>query len=128
MDAAEFLAGFDIDCEPMTVACHVPCTLQHGQKLPGCVEGVLRGAGFTLTEVSEPHLCCGSAGTYVFTQPELSRDLRERKLGHLQANAPEMIVTANVGCQLHLGAGTDTPVRHWLSVVQERLRSISPPT
>ena len=126
MDAGEFLAGFDIDCEPATLACHVPCTLQHGQKLPGAVEGVLRSAGFTLTEVAEPHLCCGSAGTYVFTQPELSRQLKARKLGHLEAGSPDVIVTANVGCQLHLGSGTETPVRHWLSVVQERLRSIRP--
>lgn len=124
VDAAEFLAQFEIECEPMTLACHVPCTLQHGQKLPGSVEGVLRGAGFSLTSVAEPHLCCGSAGTYVFTEPALSRELRERKLGHLEASGPEVIVTANVGCQLHLGAGTDIPVRHWVSVVQERLRSI----
>ena len=128
VDASEFLAGFEIECEPATLACHVPCTLQHGQKLAGSVEQVLRGAGFELTDVAEPHLCCGSAGTYVFTEPELSRELRSRKLGHLEAGNADLIVTANVGCQLHLGAGTEIPVRHWVSVVQERVRTIRPRT
>jgi glycolate oxidase iron-sulfur subunit len=63
---------------------------------------------------AESHLCCGSAGTYSVLQPALSLQLRERKLGHLQAGRPELILSANIGCLAHLEAGTGTPVRHWI--------------
>lgn len=105
------------------VACHEPCTLQHGQKLPGLVEGILREAGFTLTPVADRHLCCGSAGTYSIFQPKLSKQLRSNKLDCLQAGEPECIVTANIGCQLHLQAAADMPVRHWIELFDPALAS-----
>ncbi|TAM12484.1 MAG: glycolate oxidase iron-sulfur subunit [Nevskiaceae bacterium] len=98
------------------IACHAPCTLQHGQKLPGLVEGILRDAGFELTPIADAHLCCGSAGTYSILQPKLSRALRTDKLHALEAGEPELIATANVGCQMHLQAGTSRPVRHWIEL------------
>ncbi|HEU0198421.1 MAG TPA: glycolate oxidase subunit GlcF [Nevskiaceae bacterium] len=98
------------------IAFHAPCTLQHGCKLPGLVEGILRDAGFTLTPVADAHLCCGSAGTYSILQPRLSEQLRQNKLKNLQAGQPELIVTANVGCQLHLGAQAPIAVRHWIEL------------
>ena len=64
-------------------------------------------------------MCCGSAGTYSILQPEISNQLRERKLGHLQARQPEMIATANIGCLTHLQSGTATPVRHWIELLDE---------
>ncbi|WP_018872692.1 glycolate oxidase subunit GlcF [Thioalkalivibrio sp. ALJ16] len=99
------------------VAWHAPCTLQHGQGLAGRVEPLLQAAGFRLVVVNEPHLCCGSAGTYAITQPELSGRLRQRKLEHLEAATPGRIVTANIGCQTHLQSGTETPVEHWLTLL-----------
>ncbi len=96
------------------VAFHPPCTLQHGQRVRGEVEGLLDTLGVERLAVAESHLCCGSAGTYSVLQPELSRQLRERKLGHLQAGKPDLILSANIGCLAHLQAGTGTPVRHWI--------------
>ena len=103
------------------IAFHSPCSLQHGQKLPGLVEGLLVKLGFELTPVTDGHLCCGSAGSYSLLQPELSRLLRDNKLAGLTTGTPECIVTANVGCQLHLDAGSSVPVRHWLELVDEAL-------
>jgi len=103
------------------IAYHPPCTLQHGQKLTGGVEMLLADAGFELTAVAEKHLCCGSAGTYSILQPEIADALKTRKLGHLQAGAPEMIVTANIGCLTHLQSGTTIPVRHWVELLDDAL-------
>lgn len=103
------------------VAFHCPCTLQHAQKLGGSVEGVLGRLGFDLAPVPDAHLCCGSAGTYSFTQPVLARQLRDNKLDALESGSPDVIATANIGCQTHLGAGGRTPVRHWIEIVDEAI-------
>ncbi len=103
------------------LAYHPPCTLQHGQKLTGDVEALLTQAGFELAPVAEKHLCCGSAGTYSILQPEISNALKLRKLEHLQAGAPEMIVTANIGCLTHLQSGSTVPVKHWIEILDEAL-------
>ncbi len=110
-----------------TLAFHPPCTLQHGQQLRGGVEHWLGELGFDIKVTgAEAHLCCGSAGTYSVLNPELSKQLRERKLGHLQttfgARAPDLIVSANMGCITHLQSGTRTPVRHWVEVLDEALQ------
>lgn len=99
------------------IAFQSPCTLQHGQKLAGVVEKILRDLGFHLTTVPDAHLCCGSAGTYSILQPSLSQRLRARKLAALQSDSPELIVTANIGCLAHLAAGTAVPVRHWIELL-----------
>jgi glycolate oxidase iron-sulfur subunit len=103
------------------VAFHPPCTLQHGQQIQGVVESLLVQCGVDLQPVSDSHLCCGSAGTYSVLQPELSKELRKRKLNNLQANQPEMILSANIGCLAHLQSGTTTPVRHWIEWLDEVL-------
>lgn len=106
---------------PKRIAYHPPCTLQHGQKLTGGVEALLADAGFELTPVAEQHLCCGSAGTYSILQPEIANQLKARKLGHLQAGQPELIVTANIGCLTHLQSGSNIPVKHWVELLDEVL-------
>ena len=103
------------------MAFHCPCTLQHAQKLGGAVEAVLTRLGYDLTDVPDSHLCCGSAGTYSITQPELAAQLRERKLDALESGAPEVIATANIGCQTHLAGAGRTPVRHWIELVEDGL-------
>jgi glycolate oxidase iron-sulfur subunit len=104
------------------LAFHPPCTLQHGQQLRGGVETHLRALGFEVRLANaESHLCCGSAGTYSVLQPELATQLRDRKLGHLAPLQAEVIVSANIGCIQHLQTGTDTPVRHWVEVLDEAL-------
>jgi glycolate oxidase iron-sulfur subunit len=104
------------------VAFHAPCTLQHGLKLGGRVEEILEALGVELTAVADAHLCCGSAGTYSILQPTLSAELRANKLASLEAGEPEIIATANIGCLIHLGAGTQRPVRHWVELLDSRLR------
>ena len=99
------------------IAFHCPCTLQHAQQLGGAVESILLRLGFDLTVVPDAHLCCGSAGTYSITQPELAQRLRTNKLDALESGKPELIVTANVGCQVHLDGAGRTPVRHWIELV-----------
>ena len=99
------------------LAFHAPCTLQHGQKLTGVVEKILRDAGFTLTPVPDAHLCCGSAGTYSLLQPALARRLRENKIQSLQSGGPDLMVTANIGCLAHLQSGSGQPLRHWIEVM-----------
>jgi glycolate oxidase iron-sulfur subunit len=96
------------------VAFHSPCTLQHGLKLKGKVEPLLTSLGYSLTEVPDAHLCCGSAGTYSILQPELSRRLRDDKIAALAGGHPAAILTANIGCQAHLQGATELPVLHWI--------------
>lgn len=103
------------------LAFHSPCTLQHGQQIRGLIESLLVAAGYELSPVADAHLCCGSAGTYSFTQPKLARQLRDNKLAALEAGSPTLIVTANIGCQTHLQSGTATPVRHWIELIADRL-------
>jgi glycolate oxidase iron-sulfur subunit len=105
------------------VAFQSPCTLQHGQQIRGGAEALLARAGYELVPVEDGHLCCGSAGTYSLLQPELSTELRARKLANLQKGAPQAIATANIGCLSHLQAATDTPVRHWIELLEEALES-----
>ena len=104
------------------LAYHPPCTLQHGQKLRGGVEQHLSELGFDVQlSGSESHLCCGSAGTYSVLQPDISVQLRERKLGHLSALKPQGIISANIGCITHLQSATAIPVRHWIEVLDQCL-------
>jgi len=98
-------------------AVHCPCSLQHAQQLGGVVEQILQQAGIELTRTQNGHLCCGSAGTYSILQPELSQQLLSNKLADLTIGNPEQIVTANIGCQLHLGTKSSVPVKHWIELL-----------
>jgi glycolate oxidase iron-sulfur subunit len=106
-----------------TVVFHPPCTLQHGQQVRGVVEPLLAALGARVAPVAEGHFCCGSAGTYSVLQPELAYQLRDRRLGHLQAPNPDVILSANIGCITHLASGTGTRVQHWIEWLDERLVS-----
>src|SRR5262249_17768557 len=105
----------------MTVAFHPPCTLQHGLKIRGEAERLLREAGYDLLPVPDGHLCCGSAGTYSILQPELAGELKANKLRALESRDPDLIATANIGCMTHLQSGTRTPIRHWVELIDEAL-------
>jgi glycolate oxidase iron-sulfur subunit len=103
------------------IALQKPCTLQHGLKLKDDVDRLLRALGAELLPVDEPHLCCGSAGTYSLLQPRLALELRERKLSHLLHAQPQLILTANIGCMAHLASGTPVPVWHWIEWVDRAI-------
>jgi glycolate oxidase iron-sulfur subunit len=99
---------------PKRISWHPPCTLQHGQKITGVVEKILIDCGYQLNPIKDAHLCCGSAGTYSILQAELSAQLGDNKIANLEQDNPEIIVTANIGCQTHLQERTKTPVKHWV--------------
>jgi len=104
------------------IAFHPPCTLQHGQKLRGGVEKYMAELGFRIATCRvEPHLCCGSAGTYSVLNPQIATTLRDRKLKNLSEMQPAQIASANIGCITHLQSGTDLPVRHWVELLDEAL-------
>ncbi|MHB8472273.1 MAG: glycolate oxidase subunit GlcF [Gammaproteobacteria bacterium] len=122
-DISEVLADEDMSLlaprpqAPRRIAFQAPCTLQHGQRLNGVVEGLLTRAGFELTPVADAHLCCGSAGTYSILQGKLARRLRANKLAALETPGPALIATANIGCLTHLQAAASVPVKHWIELL-----------
>jgi glycolate oxidase iron-sulfur subunit len=106
------------------VAYHPPCTLQHGQQMRGGVEQLLTALGLDVhLSRGESHLCCGSAGTYSVLQPVMAQTLRDRKMAQLSSLQPEVVVSANIGCITHLQSGTSLPVKHWVELVDERLKA-----
>ena len=128
LDLSEVMPQFEADLAAKLkgklakrVAYHPPCTLQHGQQIRGKVEGVMRAAGVEVKLCADSHLCCGSAGTYSVLQPVLAMELRDRKLANLLATDPEVIVSANIGCLNHLQSGTETPVAHWIELIDQAL-------
>lgn len=117
----QLLRNSKMDSAPIQLAFHSPCTLQHGQQIKGLAEQILQSAGFELAVVSDAHLCCGSAGTYSILQPELSQQLLKNKVSALESGSPQQIVTANIGCLMHIQSGTALPVRHWIEVLDDYL-------
>lgn len=125
-DIGEFIAReaagkLKISDQAPTLAYHAPCTLKHGLKQSDVVLKLLDELGFSITEPQDAHLCCGSAGTYSITQPDISSQLQKNKCRALEALQPGLIVTANIGCMLHLQAETELEVRHWIEVLDQYL-------
>ena len=115
-----------VSAQASRIAFHPPCSLQHGMQLRGGVEKYMGELGFNIKLTGcESHLCCGSAGTYSVLNPEIAYQLRDRKLGNLATtfgvDKPEQIVSANIGCITHLQSGTNTPVRHWIELLDSAL-------
>ena len=102
---------------PRRVAYHAACSLQHGQKIKGLPKQLLKTAGFEVVEPADPHLCCGSAGTYNLMQPEISGELKRRKVATLEATAPEVIAAGNIGCMMQIGGATEVPVVHTVELI-----------
>jgi glycolate oxidase iron-sulfur subunit len=109
------------------LAFHSPCSLQHGLKIKGVVETLLRDAGYVLTHVPDGHLCCGSAGTYSILQSELSQQLLTNKVNALESGSPDIVATANIGCLAHIEGGLNnsrgTPILHWIELIDARLNA-----
>ena len=127
MDISEFLSQ-SVDTGDLAlkeslpeISFHAPCTLQHGLRQTGKVEGLLQQLGFSVRTPADAHLCCGSAGTYSILQPEMALRLRDNKLEKLDADAADVIATANIGCMMHLQSGTATEVRHWIEIIDASL-------
>lgn len=120
-DISEFLLTQDLSkfthFDNQTITFHSPCTLQHGQQLQGVVEQALRKLGYRVNPVKDAHLCCGSAGTYSLFNPTIAKQLRDNKLENLLAHKTDVIVTANIGCLMHLQKGTQVKVKHWIEIL-----------
>ncbi len=130
MDVSELLQTLDLPAggaAPLRVAYHAACSLQHGQKVKTAPKDLLRRAGFEVVEPADPHLCCGSAGTYNLMQPEISTQLRARKVQTLEAKAPEVIAAGNIGCMMQIGGGTDVPVVHTVELLDWATGGPKPP-
>lgn len=118
------LSLFNAGGQKIKIAFHSPCTLQHGQNINGAVEKILGSLGYQLTEINDGHICCGSAGTYSILQPELSQQLLQNKLQSLNQGQPDIIATANIGCQLHMSSRSKIPVKHWLELLVPSTSSV----
>ncbi|GHC56009.1 glycolate oxidase subunit GlcF [Neogemmobacter tilapiae] len=103
--------------EPLRVAYHSACSLQHGQRIKTLPSDLLRKAGFTVLTPENPHLCCGSAGTYNLLQPGLSAELKHRKVATLHALEPQIIAAGNLGCMMQIGSGTRIPIVHTVELI-----------
>ncbi|WP_112320457.1 glycolate oxidase subunit GlcF [Oceanibium sediminis] len=115
-DISEFMVELGLQgadkAPPLRVAYHSACSLQHGQQIRTHPKTLLKDAGFTVMEPADPHLCCGSAGTYNLMQPEISGQLKARKVRTLEALTPQVIAAGNIGCMMQIGGGTDVPIVH----------------
>ena len=109
------------------VAYHAACSLQHGQKIKTFPKDLLRKAGFTVLEPADSHLCCGSAGTYNLMQPEISKQLKARKVQTIDALTPDIIAAGNIGCMMQIGSGTDTPIVHTVELLDWATGGPKPP-
>lgn len=103
--------------DSLRVAYHAACSLQHGQRIRETPKALLRGAGFEVVEPADAHLCCGSAGTYNLLQPEISAELKRRKVATIEARAPQVIAAGNIGCMMQIGSGTEVPVVHTVELL-----------
>ncbi len=120
MDISELLTTLELPelaDQNMTVAYHAACSLQHGQQVKTAPKDLLRKAGFTVVEPADSHLCCGSAGTYNLLQPEISAQLKERKVRTLEAKSPDVIAAGNIGCMMQIGSATDVPIVHTVELL-----------
>jgi glycolate oxidase iron-sulfur subunit len=122
VDITEFLNSLELpppetDVGGLVVAYHSACSLQHGQKVKQPPKTLLAGAGFTVKDVPEAHLCCGSAGTYNLTQPELAGKLLARKCANIESVKPDVIAAGNIGCMTQIGQGTHVPIVHTVELL-----------
>ena len=120
LDVSEVLAKLNfpqLAQNDITVAYHAACSLQHGQQIKDTPKQLLKLAGFNVVEPADPHLCCGSAGTYNLMQPEISGALKQRKVSTIEALAPDVISAGNIGCMMQIGSGTEVPILHTVELL-----------
>ena len=129
MDISELLVKIGLPegaPKGLRVAYHAACSLQHGQQVKTAPKDLLKRVGFTVVEPADSHLCCGSAGTYNLLQPEISAQLKARKVETLEAKNPDMIAAGNIGCMMQIGSGTGVPVVHTVELLDWALGGPKP--
>jgi glycolate oxidase iron-sulfur subunit len=129
-DVSEVLMTLDLpkgESKGLTVAYHAACSLQHGQQIKTFPKDLLKNAGFTVVEPADSHLCCGSAGTYNLMQPEISKQLKDRKVQTLEARNPDIIAAGNIGCMMQIGSATQVPIVHTVELLDWATGGPQPP-
>ncbi|MBB3944895.1 glycolate oxidase iron-sulfur subunit [Rhizobium skierniewicense] len=119
-DITEYLGGLDLpslERNGLTVAYHSACSMQHGQKITAVPKLLLKAAGYTVRDPAEGHLCCGSAGTYNILQPEISAELKARKVKTIEATKADIVATGNLGCITQIASGTEIPILHTIELL-----------
>lgn len=120
-DITEFLAGYDLGAperwSSLRVAYHSACSMQHGQRITDLPRTQLRKAGFTVLDVPEGHICCGSAGVYNILQPEIARELGQRKAQNIESVRPDIIAAGNLGCITQIATQTVIPIVHTVELL-----------
>ena len=119
-DVTEYVAQLELAAtveSDLVVAYHSACSMQHGQGIRTEPKTLLKRAGFTVKDVPEGHICCGSAGTYNILQPELAAKLRARKVANIERIRPDVIATGNIGCATQIGKGTGIPIVHTVELL-----------
>ncbi|UWQ58848.1 glycolate oxidase subunit GlcF [Leisingera caerulea] len=130
MDVSELLMQLELPDgadKGLTVAYHAACSLQHGQQIKTHPKTLLKRAGFTVVEPADSHLCCGSAGTYNLMQPDISAELKARKVKTLEAKSPDLIAAGNIGCMMQIGSGTALPIVHTVELLDWATGGPQPP-
>ena len=130
-DVTEFVsrAGFgEYERKGLRIAYHAACSLQHGQRIGNIPKTLLGRAGFDVVEPIDSHLCCGSAGTYNLLQPEISEQLRDRKVTAIEELKPDAIAAGNLGCMVQIASKTDKPVVHTVQLLDWASGGPKPPS
>ncbi|NSY37801.1 glycolate oxidase subunit GlcF [Leisingera sp. ANG59] len=130
MDVSELLMQLELaegEDKGLTVAYHAACSLQHGQQIKAHPKTLLKRAGFKVVEPADSHLCCGSAGTYNLMQPEISAELKARKVKTMEAKQPDLIAAGNIGCMMQIGSGTELPIVHTVELLDWATGGPPPP-
>jgi glycolate oxidase iron-sulfur subunit len=116
-----------LEGQDIKVAYHAACSLQHGQQIKSLPKDLLKTAGFDVVEPADSHLCCGSAGTYNLLQPEISGQLKTRKVKTLEAKSPDIIAAGNIGCMMQIGSATNIPIVHTVELLDWATGGPKPP-
>ncbi len=131
LDVSELLMRLEMPkygTKQMKVAYHAACSLQHGQQIKTYPKDLLKAVGFEVVEPADSHLCCGSAGTYNLMQPEISAQLKDRKVKTLEAKQPDVIAAGNIGCMMQIGSGAGVPVVHTVELLDWATGGPKPPS
>jgi glycolate oxidase iron-sulfur subunit len=130
-DISEFAGQLGLqrsaDIPPLKIAYHSACSLQHGQQIRNEPKMLLGAVGFTVADIPESHICCGSAGTYNLLQPELSARLKQRKITNIARTAPDLVAAGNIGCIAQIASGMNLPVVHTVELLDWATGGPKPP-
>ncbi len=99
------------------IAYHSACSMQHGQKIHNEPINLIKKTGNEVLEISDGHICCGSAGTYNLLQSDIAKKLLKNKIKNIEKIKPQFISTGNIGCITQIKNGTKIPILHTVEII-----------